>query len=117
MRTIRNFNQDWLFAPEKVDFDAPDDQFEAITLPHSNKLFSQLFVDNNAYQFVSTYRKRFYTPENGSGKRVFIDFDGAMLMSAVYINDELVGVHKGGYTPFSYDITELLASGENCVTV
>jgi beta-galactosidase len=117
MRIISNFNQDWLFAPEKVDFDAPDDQFEAITLPHSNKPFSHLFVDNNAYQFVSTYRKRFYAPENGSGKRVFIDFDGAMLMSAVYINDELVGVHKGGYTPFSYDITELLASGENCVTV
>jgi beta-galactosidase len=40
-----------------------------------------------------------------------------MLASTVYINGELLGLHEGGYTPFSFEITELIAPGENVLTV
>ncbi|MBE0690973.1 MAG: hypothetical protein IH587_12715, partial [Anaerolineae bacterium] len=117
MRKISNFNQDWYFLPDKVEQDLPDSRFERVTLPHTNKLFPSYFVDNHDYQFVSTYRKRFTISEDISGKRIFIDFEGAMLMSTVYINGTLLGVHKGGYTPFSFEITEHVVAGENLLTV
>jgi beta-galactosidase len=117
MRIIQDFNQHWLFCPRQVEHDCPDDCFEMVTLPHTNTLFTQRFIDNRDYQFVSTYRKRFSVAEHQPGKRVFIDFDGAMLVSIVYFNGTLLGVHKGGYTPFSFEITEHVRLDENVLTV
>ncbi len=59
----------------------------------------------------------FALDEDVIGKRLFIDFDGVMLMCTVYLNGKLLGVHKGGYTPFSFEITENVRSGENVLTV
>lgn len=117
MRIIRNFNDGWQFIPEQVEFDTPDDRFEEVTLPHTNKLFPRHSVDNADYQFISTYRKRFSLPEDVAGKRIFIDFDGVMLMATVYVNGKLLGVHRGGFSPFSFEITEYVTSGENVLTV
>lgn len=117
MRIIQTFNQNWCYIPEEVSEHFPDERFEAITLPHTNKLFASRFVDNNDYQFVSTYRKRFSLQEDLIGKRIFIDFDGAMLKSTVYLNGTQLGVHQGGYTPFSYEITQHVLSNENILTV
>ena len=117
MRIVQNFNQDWLFLPEQVEHNTPDDSFDVVTLPHTNRLFTQRFVDNRDYQFVSTYRKRFSVAEHMAGKRIFVDFDGAMLVSSVYLNGTLLGTHKGGYTPFSFEMTEYVTPGENVLTV
>ena len=35
----------------------------------------------------------------------------------LYVNGQLAGSHKGGYTPFAVDMTELLRPGENLVFV
>ena len=117
MRILRSFNQDWLFAPAALPLDAPDEQFAAVTLPHTNKLFPRLSVDNADYQFVSTYRKRFTLPNDLEDQRVFVDFDGAMLVSTVYLNGGLIGEHQGGFTPFSFEITQFVTPGENLLTV
>jgi beta-galactosidase len=117
MRIIRNFNQEWLFAPDRIAHDTPDSAFESVTLPHTNKLFSRYYVDNADYQFISTYRRHFSVPDDAHGKRIFIDFDGVMLVSMVYLNEELIGVHQGGFTPFSFDITECIVPGDNLLTV
>ncbi len=118
MRIIQDFNQHWLFRPEQVEQDEPDDGFEVVTLPHTNKSFTQRFVDSRDYQFISTYRKRFSVDEHLlPGQRTFIDFDGAMLVSSVVLNGTLLGVHKGGYTPFSFEMTDHVRPGENVLTV
>ncbi|MCA9881603.1 MAG: glycoside hydrolase family 2 protein [Anaerolineae bacterium] len=117
MRKLHNFNQGWLFAPEEIDITAPDEAFQPITLPHSNKTFSQRYVINTDYQFVSTYRKHFTLSEDLNGKRIFLEFDGVLLESSVYLNGELCGRHQGGYTPFSFEITRLIESGDNVLTV
>lgn len=117
MRVIKNFNHDWLFTPDCVSDERSDDAFENITLPHTNKLFTQRFVDNAEYQFVSTYRKRFSLAENLTNKRVYLDFAGVMLQTTAYLNGVLLGVHQGGFTPFSFDITEHLVTGENILTL
>ncbi len=117
MRNVQNFNADWRFIPEKVAIDAPEEFFESITLPHTNKLFPRHSVDNHDYQFIATYRKRFTLSDQIAAKRLFIDFDGVMLASFVYLNGQLLGNHKGGYTPFSFEITDYAVVGENVLTV
>lgn len=117
MKTVSTFNHNWLFAPVQVEHDASDDRFEAICLPHTNKLFSRPFVDNAEYQFISTYRKHFALPDALDSQQVFIDFDGAMLVSHVFVNGQPVAVHKGGFTPFSVDITDQAVPGDNLLTV
>ncbi len=118
MRTEIPFNHGWLFAPEQLPLDAPDSAFEPVTLPHTNITLPHHNFDNADYQFISTYRKRFTLPEPRNGRRVFLDFDGAMLVTTVYVNGKQVGVNAGGYTPFSFDVTDVIVeNGENVVTV
>jgi len=118
VRSILNFNQGWLFAAEDVDVTAADTAFTPVTLPHTNKIFPYHNFDNLEYQFISTYRKRFRLPESLNGRRLFIDFDGAMIAAEVYVNGIRVGENEGGYTPFSFDITDAIREfGDNLVTV
>ncbi len=118
MRSIIPFNSDWLFTPADVQATVPDSQFEAVTLPHTNKILPYHNFDNMEYQFVSTYRKRFKLPEARNGRRVFIDFEGAMIAAEVYVNGAKVGDNEGGFTPFSFDITDhVTETGENQLTV
>jgi beta-galactosidase len=117
MRKRSLFNADWLFAAAHLSLDAPDDQFEAITLPHTNKVFPHHNFDNLDYQFISTYRKRFDFSLDHGEQLVFLEFDGVMLACTVYLNGKLVGEHLGGYMSFSVNITNGLQDGENILTV
>lgn len=51
------------------------------------------------------------------GKNIILHIGAADYTSLIHINSKLVKMHKGGYTPFSVDITEFLNSGENDVTI
>ena len=117
MRKCACFNHDWLFAADQLDMDAPDSQFEAVTLPHTNKIFPHHNFSHLEYQFISTYRKRFLFVDNQVNSQIFLDFDGVMLACTVYLNGILIGEHLGGYMSFSMDITPAVQPGENILTV
>lgn len=118
MRTVVPLNDHWLFLPEQVGEDVPDSAFESVTLPHSSKVFPHHNFDSAEYEFVSTYRKRFTLPEPLAGRRVFLDFDGAMIAATVSVNGHTFPEHRGGYTPFSFDITDYLTpDGETLLVV
>ncbi|MBL8152585.1 MAG: glycoside hydrolase family 2 protein [Anaerolineae bacterium] len=118
MRTNLPFNHDWLFIAADVGDETPDSAFESVILPHTNKLFPHHNFDNLEYQFISTYRKRFKLPEPRAGRRIFLDFDAAMIACEVFLNGVKVGEHEGGYTPFSCDLTDYLdEKGENRLVV
>lgn len=117
MRTVIAFNTGWLFRPEQVDDSVPDSHFEPVTLPHSNVLLPHHNFDNADYQFISTYRRRFTPPALKPGQRLFVDFEGAMIASTVYLNGARLGEYRGGFTPFSFDLTDHLVPGENLLTV
>src|SRR5216684_3247883 len=57
------------------------------------------------YQQFSWYRRLFTVPMAWSGKRIILHLDAVNWQSQVFINGQSLGVHKGGYDPFSYDIT------------
>ena len=121
-RVCLPMNRGWRYHPSKVDgaeavtFD--DSAFERVVIPHTNISLPWHSFDDHAYEFVSTYRRRFKTPEAARGKRVFVDFEGAMTASTVWINGVSLGEYKGGYTPFSFELTpHLRHDGENVLVV
>lgn len=118
MRSVFSFNDDWLFLPEKVGDVVSDERFEAVTLPHSNAILPHHNFDTSEYAFISTYRKRFRLPQARAGRRVYLDFDGAMIAATVTINGHTFEEHRGGYVPFSLDITDWINDdGDNLLTV
>ncbi len=105
MRALIPFNDNWLYLPDRAGGDVPDSAFARVTLPHTNTVFPHHNFDNAEYEFTSTYRKRFTLPEPLAGRRVYLDFDGAMIAATVTINGHSFPEHRGGYTLFSFDIT------------
>ena len=59
------------------------------------------------------YRRVFTLPEDFAGKRVFLHFGAVDQTCTVYLNGTVLGKNEGGYLPFSFDITDSLADGEN----
>lgn len=57
------------------------------------------------------YRKTVKIPEKWTG-RVLLHFEACYYRSVVFINGEYVGAHNGGYTPFSFDVTDNIKNGE-----
>lgn len=63
------------------------------------------------------YRREFSIPDDWFSKRVLIHFGAVDYETEVWINGHSVGKHKGGYTPFTFDITDYIIQGINVVTV
>ena len=102
-------NRNWRFSPaanaaaRERGFD--DSGFTRVTVPHTNLRVPWHSFDEKSYEFVSTYRRRFRLPAAASGCRVFVDFEGVMTASTVWLNGVRLGEYKGGFTPFSFELT------------
>jgi beta-glucuronidase len=51
------------------------------------------------------------------GKRLFLSFGGANYKAFVYFNGKKLGSHEGGFTPFNFEITDLIKAKDNFVVV
>jgi beta-galactosidase len=121
-RLILPINRNWRYSRSVVegghakDFD--EAEFERIVIPHTNVRLPWHGFDEKTYEFVSLYRRRFKLPSEARGRRVFVDFEGVMTASTVWINGVRLGEYKGGYTPFSFELTSHLDfDGENLLAV
>ena len=54
------------------------------------------------------YRRMFTVPAAWKGRRTLLHFGAVDFESEVFVNGKSAGVHKGGYLPFTYDVTPLL---------
>ncbi len=63
------------------------------------------------------YRKSVTVTETQLEGRVLIHFGAVDYETYLYVNGEEAGYHKGGYTSFTFDITEFLTAGENVIAV
>jgi beta-galactosidase len=121
-----DFNPGWRFLLEdaegaqRVAFD--DGAWSAATLPHTARIESLVTGEpgSDTYQWQGTcwYRKRFVVSREGSGRKLFLKFDGAMNVADVWLNGEHLGRHLGGWLPFGFDISSHVAvGGENVLAV
>lgn len=63
------------------------------------------------------YRRSFDVPFSWKGKKVLLHFGAVDWRTDVWVNDVKVGSHTGGFTPFSFDITEALQRKNNTLLV
>ena len=54
------------------------------------------------------YRRTFQVPAAWGDKRILLHFGAVDWDTDVWVNDQYIGNHKGGHTPFSFDITGAL---------
>lgn len=121
-RRVEAFNEQWQyiddFSPAYIEPAFNDASFEEVCLPHTHKVLPYNYFDEKDYQFVSCYRKHFTLSSDDKGKIIFLDFEGVMTYAKVYLNGTCIGEHKGGYTPFSINMTEHIRfDEENVLTV
>ena len=121
-RMVMPINRNWRYSPKATpaararDFD--DSGFARVTVPHTNVREPWHSFDENSYEFVSIYRRRFRLPAEARGRRVFVDFEGVMTASTVWLNGVCLGEYKGGFTPFSFELTPHVDfDGENLLAV
>ncbi len=63
------------------------------------------------------YRRSFQVPEEWDDKRVLLHCGAVDYEATVWINGQSVGSHRGGYSPFCFDISDHLKPGENTIAV
>ncbi len=71
-------------------------------------------VGNTGFFRAVWYRRRFPMPEVPPGCRLHLHFGAVDFETVVWINGQIVGRHTGGYTPFTFDITNCVG-GEQSV--
>ncbi len=125
-RLILPINRNWRYSPSNPDptqaavhaRDYNDSHFDQVVIPHTNIALPWHSFDEKSYEFISLYRRPFKLPADAAGKRVFVDFEGVMTASTVWINGVRLGEYKGGYTPFSFELTPHLdPGGDNLLAV
>jgi beta-galactosidase len=137
-RETIDFNEGWRFARfgampdgsekaepqglEKAAFD--DGHWRALNLPHDWGIEGPFRADlpnrtgKLPWAGIGWYRKTFPCPESDRGRRVFIEFDGAMSDSTVWLNGEYVGEWPYGYSSFRLELTKHVKPGqENTLAV
>jgi len=63
------------------------------------------------------YRRTFTVPDDWRAGRVLLHFGAADWETSVYVNGRRLGQHRGGYDPFTFDVTDALRNGENELVV
>ena len=121
-RTVHPMNRKWRYSAktsaEALQPGYDDHNFTPVVIPHTNLRLPWHSFDEKSYEFVSLYRRPLQIPADAAGRRVFVDFEGVMTASTVYLNGQKLGSYKGGYTPFSFELTQHMKPGaENLVAV
>ncbi len=121
-----NLNGVWQFAFDDEDFGLSEEWFRPektfpleITVPFAYQTKMSGLGPNDEIHPILWYRRSFSIPETMKGRRILLHFGAVDYASSVYVNGNRVGEHKGGYTPFTLDVTPYLkeASNDLCVRV
>ncbi len=124
-----DFDSGWRFlkgdaaAAEQAVFD--DASWQVVNVPHDWSIegpFSSTNKTGGSGGFlpsgVSWYRKTFTLSSNDAAKSVWIEFDGVMENSTVWLNGQKLGQRPNGYVSFLYHLTpHLNVGGPNVVVV
>jgi Glycosyl hydrolases family 2, sugar binding domain/Glycosyl hydrolases family 2, TIM barrel domain/Glycosyl hydrolases family 2 len=103
----QNLNGLWQYAEAKADGEAPAgkalDGRILVPFPVESSLSG---VGKHLERLW--YRRTFTVPKAWAGQRVLLHFGAVDWEATVYVNGKKQGTHKGGYDPFSFDVTDAL---------
>ncbi|MDF7826829.1 beta-galactosidase GalB [Pontiellaceae bacterium B12227] len=137
-RETVSFNDSWKFArfgamPDGTQQEEPagmektgfnDSNWRSLSVPHDWGIEGPFRADlpnqtgKLPWAGIGWYRKSFQSLESDAGKKIFIDFDGSMSGTQVWLNGEYVGEWPYGYSSFRLDLTDKIKVGqENTIAV
>lgn len=86
-----------------VDFSF--DEWELMTLPCCWNTADRMYM---LYEGSMVYTRKFIYEKQSSDERMILRIGAANYICRVFINKKYVGMHRGGSTPFCFDITDYL---------
>lgn len=89
-----------------------DAKWETVNIPHTWNSLDPFDDDGTSRRGISWYRKKVVLDRRFSDKRLFVHFEGVGQIADVYINGIFAGQHKGGFTAFTFDITDFVNLGD-----
>lgn len=114
MSTDRLFCDGWEFSKNSIDteYDAVS-EWTPVDIPHDWLIYQV----KDLYQTSTGWYRRKLNCTKRAGMRTALRFEGVYMDSRVYVNGELAGEWKYGYSTFEFDITDHLKDGENLIAV
>lgn len=97
-----SLNDGWRFSTLYT----PNVEAQLVDLPHT-------WSTQECSYATAQYTRQIRVPYTLRGKRLFLRFGGVMTTATVLVNGKYVGEHRGGYTAFTFEITDKLRYGEN----
>ena len=110
-RVVRSVNESWKFCREG------ESDTVAVNLPHTWNNIDSQDETPGYYRGKGIYAKTLMINEDTDGRSFFLHFEGANQVAEVFVNGRSAGVHKGGYTAFCLDVTDMVRKGGNSVKV
>ena len=102
-----DLNNGWeftrLFSEEFLQGGGED--VTTVRLPHTCAETPYDYFDESVYQMVSGYRRTLTVPEEWAGKRLILTVGAAGHCAAVYLDGEMLTIHRSGYTAFRVDLS------------
>jgi len=111
VQALRKEVQDAVFSFRKEFPSLAAKKWSRVSLPHTAAI-APLVGEEGAWEGVCYYRKSFTPAAGWRNKRLLLVFEGTMQQSDIWVNGKLVRQHKGGYTPFAVDLSDLVAFGQ-----
>jgi beta-galactosidase len=109
----QSLNGSWQFTTNAATVSTVDAKWDAITVPGNWDVLPAYATHIGK----GWYRRNFTVPPDWSGKHIRLKFDAVYETAEVWLNGKSLGTHRGGYTPFEFDVTKQLQPGENILTV
>ena len=103
----RTINDNWTFRKEGST------STRKVTLPHTWNAEDAVDDEPGYWRGIGWYEKNLTINDDLTGRKVFVRFEGANQETDLYVNGVHAGNHKGGYTAFIFDVTDLVRHGEN----
>lgn len=91
---------------KQAKFAKTGDDFSVVKLPHTWNAFDGQDGGNDYWRGLAHYRIELPNPQEG--KKQFIRFEGANHIARVSCNDTFLGEHRGGFSTFVYELTDVL---------
>jgi beta-galactosidase len=112
----------WRFIRQDVadaqnsNFD--DSAWSVINLPHTWNNLDGQDGGKNYYRGIGWYRVHCAVDGSYTNRHFFLKFDGAFLVTDVYLNGNYLGEHQGGFAAFVFDATPYIkVGGDNVIAV
>src|SRR5450759_1440081 len=93
-----------------------DSAWSVINLPHTWNNLDGQDGGNNYYRGIGWYRVHCAVDGSYTNRHFFLKFDGAFLVTDVYLNGNYLGEHQGGFAAFVFDATPYInIGGDNVI--